>query len=282
MLTLLYLTVLLSVVGVSPLAGEDYSRTDKAFAQIGEPIGQLQHAVGWSLNEAKQWVKRENRIPCVKDPTLIDYEGWKLGVSNFTNINLRNISIGSKDYVVLSVLYNYGHYLYPAIHQNWLPERDISFFIINKEDLAKFQIRTLTPTTIELKPIYSGTDIAIKSINGLQEVKEKLNAILADTTTQHLFNTITFNLLLIDNNMRFTIISRDEVNQPQMDYFDTTYNSFGEREYISLELPYISLLQPDTFKNHYFETSAAAFKKFIPLIVDTSSVDTHQGTGQHN
>jgi hypothetical protein len=257
------------------LAGsqENYDRTDKPFAAISKPIGELHIATGWALNQSQQWVSRKNRIPCTRSPELIDAESWGQGISNFSNMTLRTITLNDSEYDILIILYKSGYYRYPTIHQNWLPDRKEAFFVIEKNDINKFRSVSATPALIDLTALYAGEDIVVTSADGVQEAKKYLNKILADTLLQSMKHTISFNTLICKNSIRFTILSQIDANEMDMPG-SGFYNSFGDLESIPGELenkdigsPLMALLQPEIFHSHYFEASIVDFNALFPIVL---------------
>jgi tetratricopeptide (TPR) repeat protein len=112
--------------------------TEESFSIISGVHSYLEDATGYSMQDNGMWASKRNKIPHTnsktnKNPTPRE----KLGVNNFTALELRTVTIKKNQYNVLVVRYQDGTYEFPKLQEEWKPFESVEFFVFKAENLKK-------------------------------------------------------------------------------------------------------------------------------------------------
>lgn len=109
-------------------------RTNAKQPTVSGPIAVLDGATGWSKDYLDQWIKLDNAIPyrskAARDAS--QFTDHKIGVDNFTSVELRTANIEGKDYPMLVMWRKQGAYKYPVIEEDYF-EFESGQFLVFRE-----------------------------------------------------------------------------------------------------------------------------------------------------
>lgn len=113
-------------------------RNNNAMPTIADKsLWSIKSATGWIKNYEGQWIRGKNKIQRYKMTTIGDTSVWNKGINaagldNFTNIEVRDVKIGNKPFIVLIKLMLDGEYKYQYSPDSWEPIIRYKFFVIKK------------------------------------------------------------------------------------------------------------------------------------------------------
>jgi hypothetical protein len=232
------LVVLITCLTVT-VSGQE--RTNTALPVIN-PVakGKLTEATGWMQNDEGQWASRKNKIPVNMESqykSLIDYQHDGLGEDreNFIYYELRDVKIKDSVYSILIKKYRDGFYQYETIKKGWMPQTSINYYVFPTAELKKLQ--NLAPDithNIKIKTLYYGELLYLDPKISLTTIAKSLSKEVNENDDFGK-KELMVNLRKYKNNIRF-IINNVE-----------TYR------------------EPEKLEKDYYEVSAEAFKKFLPI-----------------
>jgi tetratricopeptide (TPR) repeat protein len=121
------------------------------YATLSPPISVIDHATGWAKQNNGAWYSMRNEIPFPDQKANKDNSGArKLGLDNFTELEMRSLIIGNKQYSVLIKKYRDGEYEFPVLKENWKPYRSLDFYVFPTDRLFK-----LLPDSITFNESYA-------------------------------------------------------------------------------------------------------------------------------
>ena len=242
-------------------------RKNEVLPKIGDTIGRLDKATGWTKSPEGQWVNRQNRIPAylsLNNEILLDYEKWGTGIDNFDFIELRSINIEGQEYYILIKPTRIGFYKYENIREGWTPRVKYAYFVFQKDEINKITIEKNTAKLIEIDLKLSYDEISHPPCSELSEneMKQKISYNIKKwisgksiSKTKLLLNLFYYDK---DDVVRFLIFSV---------YRGNSFSSYGSLAMAVVPNGEESLSQPDVFDKFYFECPLDNFKKLIPSLV---------------
>ncbi len=218
------------------------NRTNNTLPLISkENKGILLQAKGWLKNQYGDWVHNDNKIPNdlgIQFKSIDNFEVNSLGQDNFISFQLKDIVIKDSTFVLLLKKVKSGHYVYPAIQEEWRKNYNCDWYIIDKSELIKFSnLDSDELKTIEVNYIYYGGI----SVDNLAEITN----------------------LYLSKDINKTIIEK-EIDGYNLD----------KRGHINVDITYFkskSIIQfyfYNEYMNHkdrYYETNLVNFNKFIKI-----------------
>lgn len=234
-----------------------YQRISIPLPEIGEPIGILTEATGWTLSPTGQWNSRKNRIPAyISSDILLDHKDYGLGIDNFQSITISNITIEEKEYYLLIKKRRGGYYEYASIRKGWRSRDHTLYYVFEKKELEKIKDVNIKaePQLIEIDLLFmgGGPSAIINIPAGIQKkiLEEK------ECNTKLLINILP---LPDQNTVRFTMIYLDDFT-----YLEYYGGIAGGRRVLPDDGAEI-LATEDTFRNYYYETDIDKFKALFPI-----------------
>ncbi|MBS1736774.1 MAG: hypothetical protein JSS98_09275 [Bacteroidetes bacterium] len=119
-------------------SGDD--RVGNSIPIIGDkPLWSIKSATGWMKNFEGQWIRGKNKIQKYKVSAVGDTSAWNKGINatgldNFTSIEVRDVKIGNKLFIVIIKLMLDGQNKYEYSANSWQPIIRYKFFVVKKNE----------------------------------------------------------------------------------------------------------------------------------------------------
>lgn len=113
-------------------------RVNNAIPLISDkPLWSIRSATGWMKNFEGQWIRGKNKIQKYKMSAVGDTSIWNKGINatgldNFTSIEVRDVKIGNKPFIVIIKLMLDGQNKYEYSAESWEPKIRYKYFVIKK------------------------------------------------------------------------------------------------------------------------------------------------------
>ena len=194
--------------------------------------GRINEATGWLQNDNGEWLSRKNKIPTNlsgKDKILLDYQHDGLGENreNFIYLELRDVTINDSTYTILIKKHKDGYYKYESIHEGWVPQTSIIYYVFKTSELDKLKNLEVNKShTVRINTIYSNIILYV-------DPKASINTVARDLykrIQEDMFNMfeLEIHLKIYKGNMRFTIQNYEEYSSNDFEkaYYETPLINF--------------------------------------------------------
>lgn len=120
--------------------GQKSDRTADNLPVIGDVMSSVREATGWALQDNGIWLSARNTIPNADaDQNRTSDPQNKLGRHNFDIIELREVMIHGRQYVVMIVKSEKGRYEFSTLRYNWVSFKQIDYYVFKAEMLRSLQ-----------------------------------------------------------------------------------------------------------------------------------------------
>lgn len=242
-------------------------RVNYQLPKIGKVVlGKLETATGYVYNPEGQWISRKNRIPTYIEnqfKSLIDYEAYGLGIDNFIQYQIREITINQEHWIILLKKYRSGYYRYRSIQKGWTPHNSISYFVFSKEDFNSIStFQNSEQQFFKVKLYVDGTIDLLNEATYISDIEKAVGKSVKDEIKSK--NEIVFQFALYKQKKiaQFQIYSWDTELQYPLVRMEYKVSKKGSESLADEESVYYTekLLQ-----YCYFEADYSAFVSFLNL-----------------
>lgn len=223
---------------------------DQTYSTISKAQSSLSNVTGWSLQDNGKFAAAKNKIP------YSDYHTnkrpssrRKLGVENFTEMQLKKVFIDHIQYNVLVLIYKDGTYEFPILAEGWEPFKSVEYFVFKSHNLSK-----ILPHIVPFNSAYA-VDVDVYCAGEIRDydpliLDQMIVRNIQSTSTMATFNT---------TNLIFAVKPiRDQ--EKEVVHFKLIRSSAKK----SLSAWYLDPQNAESlFNKSYYETKFYRFKKFI-------------------
>lgn len=131
------LLILLLLLAFTTMAtAQKNDRSADNLPVIGDIMSALRSATGWSLQDNGIWISGTNSIPNADaDQNKTTEPQNRLGRHNFDIIELREVMVHGRQYVVMLIKSEKGRYEFSTLRYNWVRFAQIDYYVFKAEKL---------------------------------------------------------------------------------------------------------------------------------------------------
>lgn len=120
-------------------------RTTDNLPVVGDVMSAIRSATGWTLQDNGIWFSAQNCLPNADaDNNRTSEPSNKLGRHNFEIIELREIMVHGRQYVVMLIKSDKGEYEFSTLRYNWVKYKQIDYYVFKAEMLRALKPDTMT------------------------------------------------------------------------------------------------------------------------------------------
>ncbi|RYD74932.1 MAG: hypothetical protein EOP53_17390 [Sphingobacteriales bacterium] len=223
---------------------------DSVQVKAGKQVVLLGSATGFVKSTTGKWISSPNRIPYEdNDYNNEYYEKYKLGLDNFKQIEVVELSVDKKPYYMLLYKFTRGYYKNDSLKKDWTYHTVADYFVIEKKDFKRFVKESADfkkPHTVNLRSHYAGTIPYTTGTTLMARIGKDINNNLL---TRHLYDTT------VHTYFQFALKPVKTQSGTFMRFF--TGINYAKGDALPPEADYT------LFATQYYQTSYDFFKRFI-------------------
>ncbi len=237
-----------------------FEREEISLPIIGETLGRLETSTGWMKGPGDHWISRENRIPKYLSASyeiLQDSEDHSLGVDNFQQLEVREIAMEGKKYLILLVHKTGGAYHYPTIKKDWYYNYQVRGYVFESSEFKLLSLTDKKSALVSLKTVATPSVVYYNKGYGskyLNDISIKITEELGKERKQDI--DLIFNVMKLNDKLRFVILEKWAWESDGRSY--ENYSGLGP----SLPINMDEILTEEVFRHFYFETEYQSFVDF--------------------
>lgn len=137
------------------LLAQEIARSKSNLPEISEARALMSEAKGWVLQDNGSWLSEKNKILLYNsEQNRMADPLQKLGLQNFEELELRDVLIGDKQYIVFIIKYLGGSFEFPDLRQNFRKTENARYVVFPAQKLEEILASTLQfnePTAVNLQ-----------------------------------------------------------------------------------------------------------------------------------
>jgi len=228
-------------------------------------MNSFDNITGWTMVN-NNWKNIKNEIPFwdIETDKESTYETKKNGKYNLQRITSYIVE-ELPEIVILTIIFNNGHYLYPSIYEDWMNYSTMRILIFNKEDLKdnlNFIKEKFDEIKVDMYTTYTGKEdyLSLKSTDEINNIIQNiifnyLEKPQSDFSKKHNYRKFYIHYYSFENVIQYFLSSNNSYNS-KYDIYGQKFTPLGE----DIDVKY--------FEDKYFESPFNEFESFFKSLSD--------------